>query len=352
MYPHPHLLTLSPLPLNTAHSPLPIPDICAKHNQQMKTTLLIVAATLLITQLHAQSKTPSSSFRDCKDCPEMVVVPAGSFTIGTPATEADRDETEGPQKKISINKLAVGKYDITKAEWAAFAAATNRPTLGGCAFSGFTDTTKKFWEGNPSASWNHLGFAQTDKDPVVCITWQDAVDYTQWLSKKTGAHYRLLSEAEWEYAARAGTTTAFYWGTSGSHEYANYGADSNWTGLAKGRDKWMATSPVGSFPPNAFGLYDMVGNVLQYTANYFSPSYDSIPTNGSAYTTDVQLSMTGSLSYMNNKKSSAYRMVRGGDWGDPPFMIRAGFRNWAPGRGFTIDTYRSGGVGFRVARTL
>ena len=282
----------------------------------------------------------------------MIVVPGGEFNIGTPETEPDRSTTEGPQKKISIKKLAVAKYDVTKAEWAAFAAATNRPTVGGCAWSGIKDSTIKPWAGNLKASWNHLGFAQTSQDPVVCITWQDAVDYTKWLSKKTGCTYRLPSEAEWEYAARAGSSTAFPWGTTASHAHANYGADSGWTGLATGADKWMATSPVGSFPPNAFGLYDMVGNVLQYTADYFSPSYNVVPTDGSAYTTDTTLSMTGDLESMNNKKSSAFRMVRGGDWGDPPFMLRSGFRNWAPGGGFTIDNYRSAGLGFRVARSL
>lgn len=174
----------------------------------------------------------------------------------------------------------------------------------------------------------------------------------KWLSKKTGHTYRLLTEAEWEFSARAGSNTPYPWGAVASHELANYGADSGWVGAAVGRDKWLGTSPVGSFPPNAFGLYDMQGNVLQYVEDCFSPTVTQIPADGSAYKEDVVLQMTGRLSFMNGKKSSESRMVRGGDWGDPPQMLRSGFRNWAPGRGFTLQNYRSGGVGFRVARDL
>ena len=201
-------------------------------------------------------------------------------------------------------------------------------------------------------SWQTLGFSQDDSHPVVCITWNDAQDYINWLTQTTGHSYRLLTEGEWEYAARAGTTTAFPWGSAGSHEFANYGADSGWTGIASGRDKWVYTSPVGSFPPNAFGLYDMQGNVLQYVEDCFSASISDLPNDGSAYKIDKTLSMTGEFAFMNGKKTCENRMVRGGDWGDPPEMIRSGFRNWAPGQGFTIETYRSGGVGFRVARRL
>ncbi|MGC4037958.1 MAG: formylglycine-generating enzyme family protein [Chitinophagaceae bacterium] len=148
------------------------------------------------------------------------------------------------------------------------------------------------------------------------------------------------------------TKTAYPWGSTGSHEYANYGADSGWTGIAKGRDKCKYTSRVGSFPANAFGLYDMHGNVLQYVEDCFSASIPELPTDGSAYKVDVALSITGDLSFMNEKKSCDNRIVRGGDWGDPPDMIRSGFRNWAPGQGFTLENYRSGGVGFRIAREL
>ena len=155
---------------------------------------------------------------------------------------------------------------------------------GGCSWSGLpTDSAAKPWDPNPKASCNHLGFAQSEDDPVVCITWTDVQDYITWVSKKTKKTYRLLSETEWEYAARAGTTTPYPWGTVASHRYANYGADWGYAGLALGKDKWMYTSPVGSFLPNAFGLYDMIGNVNQYMEDYFWGSYDWLADDGTAY---------------------------------------------------------------------
>jgi formylglycine-generating enzyme required for sulfatase activity len=313
---------------------------------------LVLLTVIIISAFEQQRAKPGKTFRDCPECPLMVKIPAGTFTIGSPPDEPGRTETEGPEKQISIKAFAAGRFDVTRGQWAAFVKATKRDTAKGCAFSGFKNDNRKDWESNPDASWANLGFAQDDNHPVVCLTWQDAQDYVTWLSRKTGGRYRLLTEAEWEYAARAGTTTPYPWGTVPSHEYANYGADSGYTGLASGRDKWANTSPVGSFPPNAFGLYDMNGNVLQYVEDCFSGSYSGLPLDGSPYTADIKLSMTGRYSFMNGTSSCASRMVRGGDWGDPPRMIRSGFRNWAPGRGFTLATYRSAGAGFRVAKSL
>jgi formylglycine-generating enzyme required for sulfatase activity len=322
--------------------------------KKIRAAVLLMAVIGIVISASAQQKLkPGKTFRDCRDCPEMVVIPGGTFTIGSPENEPGRTSTEGPRKKISIRKFAAGKFDITRGQWAAFVKATNRPTAQGCAWSFLKDSTLKPWESNSKASWSNLGFPQEDDHPVVCITWYDAQDYVQWLSKKTGKKYRLLTEAEWEYAARAGTTTAFPWGNEISHEYVNYGGDSGGVGPASGRDKWEYTSPVGSFPPNAFGLHDMSGNVLQYVEDCFSPSYAQLPANGSAYKEDVELKgMTGRLSRMNGKRSCSYCMVRGGAYADPPFMLRPAFRNWAPGPGFTLENYRSGGVGFRVAREL
>jgi formylglycine-generating enzyme required for sulfatase activity len=321
----------------------------------LQTTIILATNIIILCSIITGKKalgqndhTPHDTFKDCSDCPEMVVIPAGTFMMGSPESEAGHSVVEGPQTSVSVGQFAAAKFG----QWQAFVNATSRPLMGGCAFSGFKDTTRKDWASNPDASWRNLGFPQDSTNPVVCITWNDAQDYVKWLSQKTGYTYRLLTEAEWEYAARAGTTTAYPWGTAASHDFANYGADSGWTGLTSGRDKWMGTSPVGSFPPNAFGLYDMQGNVLQYVEDCFSPTLSNMPADGSAYKKDIVLSMTGRYSFMNGKRTCDSRMVRGGDWGDPPQMIRSGFRNWAPGRGFTLDNYRSGGVGFRVARTL
>ena len=316
--------------------------------------LIILSVIIYIPSLAQNNFKAGQVFRDCKSCPEMVVIPAGNFMMGAAENEPGSYPEEKPQRRVNVKEFACGKFDITKEQWAAFVKETNRPATGGCSWSGLSaDTSAKPWDPNPSASWNHLGFMQDSSHPVVCITWYDVQDYVNWLSKKTGFIYRLLSEAEWEYAARAGATTAYYWGDTASHEYANYGGDTTFgTARAKGRDKWMTTSPVGSFPPNAFGLYDMLGNVMQWVQDCFSPTYSSLPADGSAYEVKVQLKMTGELSAMNETNSCAYHMARGGDFGDPPRMIRSASRNWAPVPGTTLLTYSSSGLGVRVARAL
>jgi formylglycine-generating enzyme required for sulfatase activity len=142
----------------------------------------------------------------------MVVVPAGSFMMGSPASEPGRNDMEGPQRLVSIRQFAVGKFDVTRGQWATFASATNRATVGGCVWAPSND---KF---DPKISWRKLGFRQDDNHPVVCVTWQDAQDYVHWLGQRTNHKYRLWSESEWEYAARAGTATAYPWGLGATHE--------------------------------------------------------------------------------------------------------------------------------------
>jgi formylglycine-generating enzyme required for sulfatase activity len=314
---------------------------------------LLIAAAIITIGVSAQNKfKPGQTFRDCTDCPEMIVIPGGTFTMGSPENEPGRNPIELSERKISVRQFAAGKFDITVEQWDAFVTATNRPTVQGCSWSGFKDSTLKQWESNPKASWKDPGFPQGDNYPVVCVSWHDVQDYVKWLSQKTGKEYRLLTEAEWEYAARAGTTTRYHWGNDASHEYANYGADSGWTPLALGRDQWLYNSPSGSFPPNAFGLYDMNGNVMQYVEDCFSDSYAQLPSDGSAYKENVQLKMTGRLDWMNGTSSCSSRIIRGGDWNNPPRMIRAASRNWTPARGYTLENYRSAGLGFRVARML
>jgi formylglycine-generating enzyme required for sulfatase activity len=278
------------------------------------------------------------------------VIPAGSFIMGAGPGEAPNDLfSEGPQHRVRVRRFALGKFDVTRGEWAAFVDATHRPTRMGCSWTPRVPDGKV----DSTASWRDPGFAQDDRHPVVCVTWYDAHDYVQWLSRRTGHRYRIPSEAEWEYAARAGTTTPYPWGRTASHEYANYGPDSGYgSGVAKGRDRWIYTSPVGSFPPNGFGLYDMHGNVLQYVQDCLAPSYAGLPTDGSAYETDVPLPRVGPLSVLNGQRACSLRAARGGDWADPPFEIRSAFRNFGPGPGQSLRDYRSTGVGFRVVREL
>lgn len=304
------------------------------------------------TEIAAGGGTHEESIRDCQHCPALVVIPAGNFMMGSPATESGRYDEEGPQRRVHINRLAVGKFDVTRGEWAAFASATNREASGGCTWSGLPGANAM--EPNLKATWKTLGFAQDDAHPVVCVTWDDAQDYVRWLSGLTGHRYRLLTEAEWEYAARAGTDTPYPWGTSASHEHANYGADSCCSGAASGTDKWIGTSRVGAFPANQFGLHDMNGNVTQWVQDCFAPSfsYTGMPTDGSAYKDAIALKLSGDLAVMNGSSSCAHHMLRGGDWGDPPALIRSAARSFAPPPGSPLQNYRSAGVGFRVARVV
>lgn len=306
-----------------------------------------IANTAISESIRAPSARTAREFDDCSGatwCPRMVAIPAGAFLMGTPANELGYDEIEGPQHRVIVPRFAAGKFDVTRGQWAAFVAATKRATPLGCSW-----TARSRSKPDLKGSWRDLGFEQDDTHPVVCVTWHDAQDYLRWLSERTGHPYRLLTEAEWEYAARAGTTSAYPWGVRPSHEYANYGADSCCSGRVLGRDKWLYTSPVGSFPPNGFGLYDMHGNVLQWVQDCFSPSYLGVPNDGSANEADITLKVPVELSFMNGKRSCSFRILRGGDFGDSPALIRSGFRSFAPPDESLLDTYRSGGVGFRVA---
>jgi formylglycine-generating enzyme required for sulfatase activity len=285
--------------------------------------------------------------KECSECPEMIRIPAGTFFMGTAADDPMHDVLEGPRHFVTIRRFLAGKYDVTRREWAYFVRSTGRPVVKGCQWTGKTGP-----EGEKAASWNDLGFQQTDRDPVVCVSWRDAKDYTNWLSRRTGRRYRLLSEAEWEYAARAGTTTPYFWASGASHEHANHGTEQCCGGLVSGRDRWMKTSPGGAFDPNGFGLFDMSGNVLQWVEDCFSPSYAGVPTNGDPFQTARAIEATGDLKDLSGTSTCNYRVVRGGDWGDQARWIRTASRSFAPppGPGPDLNAYRSGGVGFRVAR--
>src|SRR4051794_31831168 len=166
----------------------------------MRKVYLLIITMLITTIVFAQSNKhssfkPGQTFRDCANCPEMVVIPAGSFMMGAPVNEPGRYPEEGPQHKVTIKQFAAGKFDITKEQWAVFVKETRRPARGGCSYAALPGDTVKPWNPNPAANWNHIGFMQDSSHPVVCITWYDAQDYLNWLSKKTGVAYRLLTEA-------------------------------------------------------------------------------------------------------------------------------------------------------------
>ncbi len=271
------------------------------------------------------------SFRDCPDCPEMVIVPSGSLLMGSPEGEEGRDSDEGPQHKVTIPKpFAVGRTHITRGQFAAFVKATGHKTDGGCkAWTG------SVWKADNNASWRSPGFDQDDSHPAVCINWDDAKAYVAWLAKTTGEPYRLLSEAEAEYAARGGTVASkqprYFFGDHAKDlcRYAN-GADETgkmkfpgWT-VAPCNDGYIFTAPAMSFKPNAFGLYDMHGNAWSWVEDCYHGSYADAPTDGSAWTTG----------------GCVYRVLRGGSWGNDPleFSARRGVSSTGRTTGTSMST--------------
>ena len=256
------------------------------------------------------------SFKDCSDCPEMVIVPSGLLTMGS--TQAEIDElvrqypndgykNEGPEHRITIPKpFAVGKFAVTFSEWDACVAA------GGCG---------GYWPGD-------LGWGRGDR-PVINVSWNDAESYVAWLLKKTGQPYRLLSEAEREYAARAGTATPFWWGSSVTTGQANYNGNYTYEGGSKGEYR-QKTVPVKSFERNPWGLYQVHGNVYDWVEDCYNDSYNGAPVDGSAWTTG----------------ECKYRVLRGGSWYSLPQLLRAAYCK------LNYPSYRSYTFGFRVARTI
>lgn len=225
------------------------------------------------------------SLKDCPDCPELVVIPAGSFIMGSPETEEGREPGE-IRHPVTISKAFVlGKTPITRGQFKRFIAQTGYDAVGTC-FS--MDA-----QGNPEESerytWETPGFDQTDSEPVVCINALDAEAYAAWLSSITGKAYRLPTEAEYEYAARAGTSTARYWGERQDDgcTYANGIGDESqqifWGKMTQCNDGFIFTSPVGNYQPNAFGLYDMLGNVWVWLADCWHDSYKGGPVDGEAW---------------------------------------------------------------------
>ncbi|MDE2794703.1 MAG: formylglycine-generating enzyme family protein [Gemmatimonadota bacterium] len=272
---------------------------------------------------------PGAVFRDCAVCPEMIVVPAGSFTMGSPNTEEGRYDDEGPQHLVAIDApFAVGIHEVTFEEWDACTSG------GGC-----------------------LGYRPDDRGlgrgriPVIEVNWADAQAYLRWLSRKTGKRYRLLTEAEWEYVARAGTRTARYWGDNDSWQcrYAN-GFDQALARTDHGRammdlarvnavdrpnpascfDGAAFLAPAGSFPANGFGLHDVLGNVWEWTEDCWNGGYSGAPSDGCAWTSG----------------DCVHRVLRGGAWNALVWNLRSAFRLKLPGGN------RSNDVGFRVARNV
>lgn len=272
---------------------------------------------------------PGEIFWDCYLCPKLVVIPAGEFSMGAPYSVGGDDE--GPIHRVQIqHSFAIGRYEVTRGEFKAFVAATGYRTDGPCRHLG-----KSGWEKSYLVSYRDPWIPQTDDHPVVCVNWHDAKAYVAWLSKVTGHTYRLPSEAEWEFAARGGETSPYFFGTS----YKNlcfYGNGSDAEFPYKRRNDecvdgipW-GTARVGSYRPNAFGLYDTIGNAKEWVEDCWNNTYEGAPVDGTPWKTGKCRS----------------RVFRGGSWLNSPSFLRSATRR------SSYAGYRYPDRGFRVVRTL
>ena len=257
-------------------------------------------AVLTLEEEKVKAAMPGSEFRECASgCPVMIVIPAGKFIMGSPENESERQTSEGPQHEVTLTQpFAVSKFEVTFEEWDACVAAAGCPRVA-----------------------DHWGRGEM---PVINASWGDAKQYVAWLSQLTGKAYRLLTEAEWEYAARAGANTRYSWGDDPSLGDANCdGCGSSWD--------LKHTAPVGSLKPNAFGLHDMHGNVWEWVEDTWHQNYDGAPTDGSAW---------------QQAGEPSYRVVRGGSWRNENEHVRSAVR-FRRNINVRFDT-----LGFRVARTI
>ena len=245
-----------------------------------------------------RQRAPGTVFRDCPTCPEMVVVPAGRFRMGC-VSGRDCQDDERPVHEVQVSSFALGVYEVTFEEYERFTRATGRDRP------------------------NDRGWGRGGR-PVINVSWEDATAYAAWLSDETGEDYRLPSESEWEYAARAGSTTRYSWGQDIGRNRANCaGCRSRWDG--------DETAPAGSFAANAWGLHDVHGNVWEWVEDCWHENYARVPRDGSAWTSGGDCGR---------------RVLRGGSWSNDPALLRSANR----------DFYDAGAriviFGFRVSRTL
>ncbi len=285
-----------------------------------------------------QADVKKGTFKDCPNCPEMTAIPAGSFDMGSPDNEVGHGVDESPVHRVTLPPFALSTTEITRSQYAAFVGDTKHDagTCWAVNESGWVEDRAGRNSGDFVFRKDLAGDRQFDNRPVSCVNWHDAQAYAQWLSKITGKNYRLPTEAEWEYAARAGTTTARYWGNDVGRNNANCSdCGHKWEESAT---PWegASSSPVGSFPPNAFGLYDMLGNVWEWTEDTYHNNYKGAPTNGSAW-----------VQKTSGNDRSVGRIIRGGSWKYSSEFMRAAYRMGNE----EIKRYEYK-VGIRLARTL
>src|SRR5271155_111570 len=298
----------------------------ARHLGNQKTPAPTVAPAVATAPL---APAPGQVFRDCPTCPLMKVLAAGDFQQGTPAG-GDTLAFEMPQHNVTIaHAFAAGVYDVTVGEYSEFVAATGVGANSCATYDGA-------WRVNPSVTWRNAIESQTPSHPVSCVSWQDAKDYAAWLSHTTHQTYRLPSASEWEYAARAGSAAQVPWSTPAEAcSYANVAAQTaarhyqGWK-VVPCADEFVQSAPVGSFKENKFGLYDMLGNVFQWTEDCWTDNYQGAPADGSA----------------QSAGDCTQHELRGGSWFTQPDFVRTAYRNRFDGK------YRSTSIGFRLIREI
>jgi formylglycine-generating enzyme required for sulfatase activity len=310
--------------------------------------LALAAALLAMAPRLCAAPAAGTVFSDCAvDCPTMVVIPAGAFDMGSteeerrqqgvPQAFADR---EGPRHRVTIARpFAMARTETLRAIYARFIDETKRPDPPGCDVH---NAPADRWETQPGLSWRNPGFAQTDEEPAVCVSWTDAKAFAAWLARKTSKPYRLPTEAEWEYAARGGTTTARYWG-DGPEDVCRFANIMTYATLERlgfpksSQDRLVCAGPhafttkAGAYPANPFGLYDMIGNVWEWVEDCYHPNYVGAPTDGSAWA----------------EAGCGKRIDRGGGFHGSPWVARAAVRS-----GPLDADIHAVGVGLRVVRDM
>ncbi len=311
------------------------------HRAAAATWLILFASAAAPSRAAEGARAPGAAFRDCDVCPEMVVVPAGSFVMGTPGAGAGRgaEAAESGAVVVEIARpFGLGRREVTRGEFARFLADSGHEPVDGCrvwdaALNRFSEDSRRGFKDIATPA------APSDELPASCVSFQDAQAYVQWLSAKSGARYRLPSEAEWEYAARAGSRTLRPWGDE-AEEGCDFANTYDLVAAARYRLGWPEApcrdgyadlAPVGQFAANAFGLQDMIGNVREWVQDCATGSYAGRPRDGRAW---EWLGGCGE------------RVQRGGSWLTPPGETRSAFRSAAPAGEHASD------AGFRVAADL
>ncbi len=299
----------------------------------------LLTVFLFVALSYGMPAPAAESFQDCDTCPTMAVIPSGAVTVGSSLTEIDRKASEREPTEITIKApFAMATTEVTLGQYREFVEATEHrstpPIVRGAPLAGCNYYDGVGYGFVNAHDWDNPGYPQHETHPVVCVSWNDAAAYAAWLSEETGRTYRLPSATEFEYASRAGSSAPWHWGTESSRacEFANV-ADRAFLrryperpGFAC-RDGYVYTAPVAKFEANKFGLYDMVGNAWEWTADCWNANLDEAPRDGTAW-------LDGECDA---------RVPKGGSWISGVGWARSAVRSRDG-----ID-YRSFMLGFRVA---